>query len=454
MKFAAFISIIVSVAVMFAACDQGPGAHEHDDLSADDHSHPHAPTDHSHDTTHMHPDAPGPLEVRPDAKPIRIDDGEEDENAIIGALPTGLSAATYFRGGKLPLKYAVSRIDNDFDDDGMRMPDDSNDEALGDEKMKSFDLKVDADTGVMTFTKREKPVAAQATFSADDAVYNVGDHFNLKVTDADGFTENVNIIVLRNRAPSKAGAGDIFTAAITAILVGTQDGIQLDTNNKEQTSTDACGAADKDRLNVFCYTKAQVEEAFNIDGDSGVMYTARSKNPANADAEILSDGRLKITGKMILLDKDAAEDVKVFLKATDSKGLASKEHEILVGVDPMPVIGALVTSVSVKASGNPTEGVIRGIGTTGADEFFISNKDEGNENETMTLHLVDANGQAADGMTTNEYFSAAIDANDLNITGNNVTRTPVALVILAEETGDAPNQWVKHTVMVTVIPNS
>ena len=184
--------------------------------------------------------------------------------------------------------------------------------------------------------------------------------------------------------------------------------------------------------------------------DANVTYMARSKNPDYASASIISDGRLMITGHKPLLDEDdAPQDIKVFLKAVDSGDLPSEEHEILVSVDPMPVVGALPTSVSVKATGAVTNGVIRGI------IGFITAKDQDDDAEMLVPQVVLANGNGGISFT-NSYFVATIEQGNLNITGNNVTSSAQPLVILVEEPDDAnePTQWVKHTVMVSVVANS
>ena len=307
----------------------------------------------------------------------------------------------------------------------------------------SFNLAVNKDTGAITITKLATP-------STDvDSPYVVGDHFKITATDVDGFSATTDVIkVQRNRAPVKNESGRVVAALTDALVVGNQDKIQLDSTNKEQTSTDACDVTDKDRLNVVCISKADVVLAFDADMDTMVTYSARSKNPANASAEISSDGRLIITGHMPLMANNAVTDIKVFLKATDSGNLVSEEHEILVRVDPKPVVGALPTALSVKATGTETMGMIRGVGS------FITDTDHLGAVEAPTFTLVASDGTAPNATASNPYFSADISDGNLDITGNNVTTSPIPLVILVEESGAAPNQWVKHTVMVSVVPNS
>ena len=222
MKFAAFISIIISVAVMFAACQGAVGT------PGD--TGPQGPKGDPGDTGDPGQSGTSALTPLPDPPAIMINDGKEDGQTSVGSVPAGLSASSYFRGGKLPLKFAAERVDQD--EDG------TNDEGADTEIAKTFDLKVDASTGAITITKRSSPVAPKSPAEAGDPVYNLGDHFKLTVTDADGFPSDTLVKVLRNRAPTKTANGDIATAATTAIVVGNQDGIELDTDNKEQTSTD------------------------------------------------------------------------------------------------------------------------------------------------------------------------------------------------------------------------
>ena len=435
MKFAAFISIIVSVAVMFVACQgavgpEGPKGDKGDKGDTGDTGDTGTPGTPGTDGV------PGisALVAKPNPAAILINDAMEDGNTVIGALPTALNASAYFRGGNDPITYTSTRVDSTADD------------AVTDADNNSFNLAVDMETGAIAVTELETPSTDQ------DNPYTVGDHFTITAKDADGFTATTEVIkVQRNRAPTKATTGVVVDAAATAnaLIPGNQDAIQLDANNKEQTSTDACDVTDKDRLNVVCFTKDQVVAAFGADGDTGVTYSVRSKNPANASAAIASDGRLIITGHSPLMVNDAVADIKIFLKATDTGGLASEEHEILVRVDPMPVIGALPTTVSVKSTGAATAGVIRNITT------FLTNADAAGSTtaEALTITLVDADGTAADASTSNAYFSAEIASDGLNITGNNVTTSPIALTLLIKEPAAAPSQWVKHTIMVSVIPS-
>ena len=433
MKFAAFISLIVSVAVLFAACQGAAGPPGDPGLKGDK-------GDKGDTGAAGTPGTPGTdgapgisaLSARPNPAAILINDATEDESTVIGALPADLNASAYFRGGREPLTYTSARVDSSADQDGVVDATDNN----------SFNLAVDMETGAITITKLATPSTDETT------PYTVGDHFTITAKDMDGFEATTGAIkVQRNRAPTKSTSGAVFDAASTALAIGNQDGIALDTTNKEQTSTDACDVTDKDRLNVACFTKDDVEAAFGTDGDTAVVYSARSKNPASVSAAVADDGRLIITGHAGTDGTNAT----VYLKATDGGGLASEEHEIMVSVDPMPVVGALPTSVSVKSTGAVTTGVIRNIPS------FVTNEDAAGSAtaEAVLITPVDADGTAADANTSNAYFSVTLGTGataGLDITGNNVTTSPIALTLLIEEDGAAPTQWVKHTIMVSVVP--
>ena len=271
----------------------------------------------------------------------------------------------------------------------------------------------------------------------------MGDYFVFTAKDDDGVSmPTLAIAVRRNKVPTKRGSGDIFAATITgtAVVVGTQRmAFTLDTdNNKETTSTDTCTA-----LNTECFTAEQLMGAFELDGDPGATYSVRSASPANVSAEI-TDGKLVITGVSPLKEFG---DVKVYLKVTDGGKLESEEHIILVDVDPEPTVGSgLISSRTLKATntGTPIVNAIAG---------FFTSKDEEDDVETMAgLQLVADDGTASTDAYTNNFFTATISDMNLSVTPRNEGTGQIT--ILAEEGGDAPVQWVKHTISITVTPNT
>ena len=126
MKFAAFISIIISVAVMFAACQGAVGT------PGD--TGPQGPKGDPGDTGDPGQSGTSALTPLPDPPAIMINDSKEDGQTSVGSVPAGLSASSYFRGGKLPLKFAAERVDQDEEA--------NNNEEAETLIAKTFDLKV------------------------------------------------------------------------------------------------------------------------------------------------------------------------------------------------------------------------------------------------------------------------------------------------------------------------
>ena len=439
MKFAAFISIIISVAVLFVACQGAVGPEGPQGPAGKDGADGADGTDGT-DGTDGADGIPGisALQALPVASvdPVLINDVKEDGRDVVGDPPTTLNASAYFRGGKAPITFTAARVDGR--DDGTDLTDADN---------IHFNLKVDKDTGAITIEALETPAA-----NTDEAPvwYEVGDSFQITAKDADGFTaDSAEIWVKRNRAPLKTGdltgstflSGNADTAG-DADVVGNQPAMALDTNNKEVKATeDAC-----DDLNTACVPAAEMLTLFTqVDGDD-LTYIARSNYPSNVSVEVDSTGKLIITGHQPLLKDGAVVNVPIFFKAVDGNGMESEEHEAFIRVDPMPTIGALPTSVSVEKGATAVADVIASM--TG----FVTSKDAADADEAVEFFVVATDDTASTKTITTSYFIATIadTENNLDIRGLNVTPSPQPLVILIEESGDPPAQWVKHTIMVTV----
>ena len=420
MKFAAFISIIISVVVLFAACQAGPagpaGADGKDGQDGVDGN-----------------DGLGSPQALPSIDPILINDVQEDGSTVAGAVPTGLNASSYFRGGKAPIKYNSDRIDG-------RDVSDAESPMVTDDDNIYYDLKVDKDTGAITIEK-----LAVVNDNTDDEWYEIGDSFSITAEDADGFKGSTSEIwVKRNRAPT-AGTLDGVLRSNTdemALVVGNQPGMPVDPATKEEAdaTADSC-----DDLNTQCVSASELAMMFTTTDGDDLTYVPRSKNPTSVSVAAGSDG-LIITGHQPVLDDGVAQNVSLFFKAVDGNDLASAEHTVFVVVDPMPVISGLPTAVSVKkaaTSATVTEDVI------GVMTEFITNKNEANGEEEVSLSIVAADGTASTQTITTPYFIATIDeAENLDITTRNVGSQ--SITILVEEDGTAPIQWLKHEITITV----
>ena len=423
MKFAAFISIIISVVVLFAACQAGPagqagadGKDGQDGVDGVDGN-----------------DGLGSPQALPSIDPILINDVQEDGSTVAGAVPTGLNASSYFRGGKAPIKYKADRIDGRDDSDASNPMVTAADNIY-------YDLKVDKDTGAITIEK-----LAVVSDNNSSEWYAIGDSFSITAEDADGFKGSTSEIwVKRNRAPTAGTLGGVLQSNTDemALVVGNQPGMPVDPASKEEAdaTADSC-----DDLNTQCVSASELAMMFTTTDGDDLTYVPRSKNPTSVSVAADSDG-LIITGHQPVLDDGVAQNVSLFFKAVDGNDLASAEHTVFVVVDPMPVISGLPTAVSVKkavTSATVTEDVI------GVMTEFITNKDGANVEEAVSLSIVAADGTASTQTITTPYFIAMIDqAQNLDITTRNVGSQ--SITILVEEDGAAPIQWLKHEITITV----
>ena len=279
-----------------------------------------------------------------------------------------------------------------------------------------------------------------------DEWYIIGDSFSITAEDADGFKGSTSEIwVKRNRAPTKGTLSEPLNGNTDEmrLVVGNQPGMAVSADTKEEAdaTADPC-----DDLNAQCVLTSELETMFGfVDGDD-LTYVPRSKNPTSVSVAAASDGGLIITGHQPVLDDGVAQSVSLFFKAVDGNKLASDEHQVFVVVDPMPVISGLPTAISVKkaaTSATVTEDVI------GVMTEFITNKNQANAEEEVELTIVAADGMASTKTITTPYFVAMIDsADNLDITTRNVGSQ--SIVILVEEGGADPIQWVKHELTITV----
>ena len=256
MKFAAFISIIISVAVMLAACQGAVGkAGEKGDKGEKG--------DTGDSGTVGTPGISQPRGVAGRADPDRRCRRRRDRCGRCG--PTGLSAVGYFRGGKEPVKYASARTKVDGAADAADTP------------SQAFNLTVASD-GAITITK----LADAARGNTEAEHYQLGDMFTITATDADGVTESSNVAVKRNRAPVAGELmGSISDNTTNApMTIGNQMGFAFGASEDDQS--DPCN-----RLDTVCVTKADLMLSFTeTDNDEGTMFTPRDKNP---DKCVLSD---------------------------------------------------------------------------------------------------------------------------------------------------------------------
>ena len=258
MKFAAFISIIISVAVIFAACEQGPGAHEHDDLAKksdfDDHGHTH-----SHDVpVHNHDDpnsvnalvAVGGGAAMNMPASIWVNDKHELVGAtltpMLGDVPDPIDVSEHFIGGNGELTYKLNgMLANQY-----------------------YTAKY-AD-GMVTIAKNEADTAPQ------DAPEDDGDAlstFSITATDEYELVAKKYFSVRRNLAP------DGEETTLTAVAIGTQ-GVENPVNSDDDTDNDQ---DDRPMLNQIVFTIVAAETGgihFSDADPEDLTVKATSSDPA------------------------------------------------------------------------------------------------------------------------------------------------------------------------------
>ena len=417
MKFAAFISIIISVAVIFAACQGavGPKGDTGDPGTAGT------------------PGTPGDRGVSQlvalASSPILIDDAD-DEGIIVVGSRSDVTVASFFRGGKAPVTYSEARQKVDAT------------ESAEDTPSQAFDIDVDKDTGAVTF----ETLTGDAVGGTVAMHYEPGDLFTITATDADDVAISTNVAVRRNRAPAANTTfptGFSSNAEESARAIGNQDGFAFAASADDKK--DVCN-----QLNTICITAMELLAMFDdTDGDEGITYVSRAKNPDSVTAAMM-DGKLVITGHAPIVTNDIVGPARVFIKAVDSNSLESSEERVLwfrvnPGVTQAP---GMISSKTVKAT-NMEELLVADV----AD--FFSSKDAANADETTNAMLVGAaNAIIADQTAfTSNFFDVVINnTDDLMITPKNVGSGEV--VIRAREGTDDTSQWVTHTIAITVVANA
>ena len=326
MKFAAFISIIISVAVMLAACQgavgkQGPkGADGADGTQGG-----------------QGPAGTGAFQgvSNPDAVLYNDEELKTGEVALVAEGTSNvitIKAASYFVGGTGPYEYEQVEDFVNNDDAEQTTP----------ASATVTDAKVDKTTGDLTF----KIVAP--TNGVDDNLFKVGaytDGFRITVKATDTATDisaTSDVIIGLNRAPQLA------TDDTETLLLGTQaadrdeDGLAAVLGTHED-----CTKINECKLAVF------------IDDDDITVTVASMTVGGVADTTKVSaveaDGRVTLTGMSSTwdpgdLDATPAVDaefkpVTVNLVATDSKGLETKAS-VTVNVDAAPSLSDVGTAIN------------------------------------------------------------------------------------------------------------
>ena len=400
MKFAAFISIIISVAVIFAACQGavGPKGDKGDDGDKGDKG----------DTTMGLPGFT-PLQVKGDALFVLINDVDNDDTDDELLNDPGeavtIDLTDHFRGGTAPFKYGSPVVEGEVASSGAVTI-----ERVDDGPMYKFSVPAEQETG------------------ADLTTWTV------TITDNDGSTLDIEIKARRNDAPE----GD---AAAVPAIVGTQ------APDMAPATVPDCPAANECAASTVDFTDGNAEEILTFTAVSAdtTKVEVVSVAPATGDADnavVVIRGIASTWADDAMPDDDTDDAaghiaVEITVTATD-RGGETAERTLEVDVDAAPTAAEAFPSYAFT----PTYTTDK---ITNLDEFF---KDT--EGELFAL-WVTAAGEDQNVVVTSggAFVSVAVQADELTITRKAAGGSAVITITATEATGDGPEQTVTGVINVT-----
>ena len=358
MKFAAFISIILSVAVLFVACQGAVGPAGADGKDGKDGT----------DGKDAEPIVIIPLTGR--IGPVVLDNlnagddmNESTEHTI------DLMEAGYFNGGEGPYKFTATVSAADPDNSG------------------DLTASIDADTNMLKL--KLTYVAGTTDYDTDDVWMN-GYTVALTAEDANKETATSSITIKPNQAPQTATGVTADTDGVLAdpndaYVIGIQEGeIDIDTGTADnQPRTDgaaSCAMFNMCELTLFA-DQGDFEISVESDDDTKFSWSAK-------------DGKLTLTGLESTWNAGATptaahEPVEVDVTATDGGGLKST-LTFMLSVDGPPTLAdnAQGLNTMVEFTLGTTGNTL--ITATGAAALF-----EDAEQDTITASFSSSNTSVA-----------------------------------------------------------
>ena len=348
MKFAAFISLIVSVAVLFAACagavgpagPQGPAGKDGADGAdgVQGRQGPQGPQGNPGDSSLV-------AKNRTEAALYVVNNGPDDNDgmATIGPVPGNVDPGMYFVGGAPPLEFSVTRDMTTADPP-----------VLPDSVSDTFTLEVE--DGMLVFGVKAATTMPTAGSDTDPNDYTHGSQFTVTATDANGASATKMVHIKSNRAPTRPETLPTF-----AVTVGTQDA-------EDATRMAAAGTAAAPKCATFnvCVLKPLVADdrtdtnAHFLDEDSSkLIFSIASVSDAKATAMVTNDG-IQVTGT----SGSESGSVTVTIRATDAGGLYV-DTALTVTVDSEPEIETAIASSFTLAVTATSPTIV-----TGLNSFF------------------------------------------------------------------------------------
>jgi hypothetical protein len=433
MKFAAFISIIISVAVMFAACQGavGPKGPKGDD-GAD--GAPGAPGTSGNDGL------PGTaaLQARSNVDPTLLNDDElvDDEGREVDNVATTpaddetktltVDLSTYFIGGTPDFTYEFV-MDQDGDN-GLQTD--------------VIDGEINNETGMLEYT------LTKAAADWPVGLYTMGFVGDVKAIDDGGVAATATVTIMLNRAPMFVESGDTGAVNTDALVLGTMAGKRKDSDGEDDVALSAVA-----NVHMAC---AEINECvldvFTEDGDGDFTVTVTGMTRADkADSgkvgwELTDDGNVKLIGLASTWDADADvpadSPVTVKLKAVDERGLDA-EVSVLVSVNAAPTV-----SDKGKLFAGTSRDVDESLTLTSAVSGWF-------ENDETTGDTVTYTGESADTDIVSIATASATDdeiTDNVDITGHTVGATTTITVTATDSLMQSASVEFSVTVKDVVIP--
>ena len=366
MKFAAFISTIVSVAFIFAACQGGPIGPQGPKGDKGDPGMPGTPGT---------PGEPAPLPLTGRAGPVVLDSlnaGDDEDEATEHMID--LVAAGYFNGGAGPYMFEITGV-TDSDAGGTAI-----DLTAADADLMA---EIDGETNLLKI----KLAYTQGTTTYTAADFTTGYTIALKAMDANNESAVSSVTLKPNRAP-------VLVAGVTetdgdlqdpndAYVIGTMAGeIDADAGTADnQPRVD--GAASCGMFNMCELT------LFSDDGDGALDVSVTSQASDKYSWSVM-DGKLTLTGLASTWNADADvpadAPVEVDVMAMDEGGL-SLEVTFMLSVNAPPTLSKAADEVdtSVEFTLGATAGLTL-INQAGAVALF-----EDPEGDTVVASFASAN---------------------------------------------------------------
>ena len=422
MKFAAFISIIISVAVMFAACQgavgpQGPKGDTGDTGDTGD----------AGPAGEQGPEGVGTLTLSGKTEaPILLSHVTRNNQKVIGAQKEDVDITSYFRGGKDPVTYELVPPNAD------PAHEDNNDTVFDNESV--FKAEVNKDTGALTISARS------ATAAIDAGSYTTGETVTFRAVDGDKIkSDSVNLMVKANREPT--------------IVAANQDDAVIELTVGMQNATDATrdGLDDKGKKldtqpNPVCATFGSCVYSIKLNGatdtpSNAAIFLENPEGGDNTDAQVVAsdddtagmtlsvvshDEEVQVSADGTTLtvvglkstfsdDSDNTNDfASVTIKVIDADGLFV-ERDLAVIVDTPPEVKSTFESSYSFPRGNSAVNVVVGLAAHFKDV----------DDATLT-YVVKSSDDAKVAFPTS-YTDGGVDGADLQVIPRNIGSSTITV---------------------------